>query len=132
MKLRDLAELEHYTNLKVAHLLWLDGSIPKHQKYLERVGERIWMTGPFTSARKTPVSLTPEDICDFIMKLKHLTCLHIKYCENAQCDHVKSLVEEVNSFVLPRRPNFKFEISRCEKFELIELEREIRITILTS
>ena len=116
MKLRDLAELEHYTNLKVAHLLWLDGSMPKHQKYLERVGERIWMTGPFTSARKTPVSLTPEDICDFIMKLKRLTYLHIVY-DRSQCNHFKCEVDRVKALLLPRRPNFKFYISCCSIFD---------------
>ena len=121
MRLQDLAELEHNKNLKEAHLLWLDGSIPKDQKYLP-VCERIVKMRQLILARKTPISLTSKEICDFIMKLNHLTCLHIKYCDNLQCDHVKSLVDTVNSFVLPRRPNFKFEVSRCEQFELINLE----------
>jgi hypothetical protein len=119
MKLRDLADLKHYTNLKQAHLLWSDGFSPKSQREDKSETEKF-LTGRLTLARKTLPSMTLKEICDFIMKLKHLTYLHIKYHYDLQCDHIKSLVDEVKAFFLPRRPNFKFYVSCCEQFELME------------
>ena len=55
-------------------------------------------------------------LCDFIMKLKHLTFLHIIYHDVSNCDNSQFIVDEVKAFVLLRRPNFKFDVSCCSTF----------------
>ena len=50
------------------------------------------------------------------MKLNHLTYLRINYGYGFQRNHGKFLVDEVEAFVLPRRPNFQFYVFCCKKF----------------
>jgi hypothetical protein len=47
-----------------------------------------------------------EVLCDFIMGMKHLRYLNLLSGSNPQ---VKPLIDKINEFVLPRRPNFELE-----------------------
>ncbi len=112
--LQDLAELEHYTNLKEAHLRWLVDSSVK---------EALLMLKRYTNLRRLTLAIwkklffpSSEELCDFTMELKDLTFLHIIYGDILRCFHFKSVVDQVKSFVLPRRPNFEFYVSCCSKF----------------
>jgi hypothetical protein len=112
---QELAELEHYENLKEAHLRWSQGpfvkealAILKRCKNLHRFTLEKWEEPSFPSS---------QELRDFIMELNHLTFFHIIYGNNPSCDHFKSLVDEVKGFVLPRRPNFEFYMSCCKMCE---------------
>jgi hypothetical protein len=117
--LQDLAEFEHYKNLKEAHLrCFLCPCVKDVLIMLERCTNLRRLTletwiNPFYP----PLFVTIGEFCDFIMELKHLTLLHIICRDNRKCDHFKSEVDGVNEFVLPRRPNFKFYISCCYMFD---------------
>ena len=114
--LRDLAELERYENLKEVDLRWLDDhSVKRVLPMLKRCTNLRRLTLMKWEKTSLPSS---EELCDFIMELKHLTFLHINYQiqNESYCDHFKSLVDEVKAFVLPRRPSFKFYVSCCKKF----------------
>jgi hypothetical protein len=112
--LQDLVELEHYTNLKEAHLRWLHVySVKEALKILRRCTNLRRIT---LADWKNPIFPLLEELCDFIMELKDLTFLHIIYHENFNCDHFKSLVDQVKTYVLPLRPNFQFYLSCCLKF----------------
>ena len=121
----DLNELEHYENLKEVHLR--DFFDPM-QAYLRFSSDHAVKKAPFPMLKrcthlrrltlatlKTLPFPSSEDLCDFIMELNQLTYLHIIYDHRWTCDHFKSLVDEVEAFVLPRRPNFKFYVSCCKK-----------------
>ena len=114
IKIQDLVELEHYTNLKEAHLRWLVDSSVK---------EALLMLKRYTNLRRLTLAKwkelffpTSEELCDFIMELKDLTFLPIIYRYYPYCGHYESAVDQVKSFVLPRRPNFEFYVSCCSKF----------------
>ncbi len=47
-----------------------------------------------------------EVFCNFIMGMKHLT--HLIFSPDS-CPKLKPLRDEINEFVLPRRPNFNLE-----------------------
>ena len=111
---RDLAELEHYENLKEAHLRLLDDhSVKDALPLLQRCTNLRRLTLAKLEETSFPSS---EELCDFIMELKHLTFLHIIYRDISNCKHFKSLLDEVKAFVLPGRPNFKFYVSCCSRF----------------
>ena len=102
----DLAELEHYENLKEPHLCWLGNSPVKDALPLFRRCTKLLR---LTLAKWKETSLpSSEELSDFIMELKHLTFLHIIYRDIPKCDNFKSVVDEVKTFVLPRRPSLKF------------------------
>jgi hypothetical protein len=117
--LPDLTELEHHDNLKQVHLHCFDGPCVKdvllmlksctHLRQLT-LETRIYLYYP-------PLFATLEELCDFIMGMKHLTLLHIICRDSPYCDHFKSEVDGIKDFVLPLRPNFKFYISCCHKFD---------------
>jgi hypothetical protein len=114
ISLQDLAELEHYENLKEAHLRWSDGPsvkealpILKRCTNLRRLTLKKWGEPPFPSS---------QEFCDFLLELKHLIFLHFICNYIPNCDHFKSLVDKVKAFGLPRHPNFKFYVSCCSKF----------------
>jgi len=111
--LQEWAELEHYTNLREAHLYWLHDPVIEVFPILKRCSNlrRITLKGG-----KRFFIPSSEEFCDFIMKLKHLIFLHIIYASIPSCDHFISVVGQVEAFVLPRRPNFKFYVSCCSKF----------------
>ena len=118
IKIQDLADLEHYGNLKEAHLRWLDGpSVKKALQILKRCTNLHRLTLGSTSAKWIKLFLPPSTkLCEFIMKLKHLTFLHIIYHDVSDCVNVQSRVDEVKAFVLLGRPNFKFYVSYCSTF----------------
>ena len=119
VSLPDSAELEHNTNLKEAHLCWLDlSSVTKALKWLKKCTNLRRLTLGNWEIFYFPSS---EELCDFIMESKHLTFLHIIYRDISNCKHFKSLVDEVKAFVLLRRPNFKFYVSCCSKFEKLHV-----------
>jgi hypothetical protein len=109
--LPDLAELEHYKNLKEAHLRWSQGS---------SVRVVLPMLKGCTNLRRLTLNRSTQfsfpsfkELCDFIMELKHLTFMHIIYFQNDRCNDLKAVCDQVNAFVLPCRPNFKFRLSCC-------------------
>jgi len=115
-RLRNLAGLEHNENITEIHLRWAQGpSVQEFLPMLKRCTNLHRLT--LTRVRRPffpPLSATPGKLCDFIMELKQLTFLHIIYCfEKRKCNHLKSGVNEVDEFVLPRRPNFEFYLSCC-------------------
>jgi hypothetical protein len=109
---RDLAELEHFINLKEAHLYLMYNPVTEVLPILKRCTNLRRLTLRRLEWRLIPPS---KELCDFIMELKHLTFLHIIYRGNSNCKHFQSLVAEVRAFFLPRRPNFKFYISCCNR-----------------
>jgi hypothetical protein len=111
--LQDLAELEHYENLKEAHLRWLDDPVTEVLPILKRCTELRRLT--LESMTKLPFP-TSKELCDFIMQLEHLKFLHIIFWPKPYCNHFKSLVDKVKAFLLHRRPNFEFYVSCCSKF----------------
>ena len=113
INLQDLAALEHYENLKEAHLCWVKGPEEKALQILKKCTNLRRLTLAKWKKLSFPSS---EELCDFIMELKHLTFLHIIYGDIPRCNHFKSLVDQVEAIVLPRRPNFKFYVSCCSKF----------------
>jgi hypothetical protein len=114
INVRDLAELEHYENLKEAHLCWVKDPEEEAPLILKRCTNLRRLTLAKWKKLSSPSS---EELCDFIMELKHLTFLHIIYGDIPRCDHFKSLVDQVEAIVLPYRPNFKFYVSCCSKFD---------------
>ena len=110
---RDLAELEHYENLKEAHLQWVKDPAKQTLPLLQRCTNLRRLTLAKWEETSFPSS---EELCDFIMELKHLTFLHIIYRDIRNCGHFKSLLDEVKAFVLAGRPNFKFYVSCCSRF----------------
>jgi len=120
--LRDLAHLEHYGNLGEAHLRWFyDISVKEAFSMLKRCTHLRRIT--LESGTKLPFP-TAGELCEFMMEMKHLTFLHIIYRDNFQCNHFKSEVDQVKALVLPRRPNFEFYVSCCEKFCQSRIPRE--------
>jgi hypothetical protein len=49
---------------------------------------------------------SPEVLCDFIMGIKHLKYLNLRFGPNPE---LKPLLDKINEFVLPRRPDFHLE-----------------------
>jgi hypothetical protein len=118
---RDFADLEHHENITEFHLRCLRDlpvtevlPILRRCTYLRRLTLK---SGP------RPFLSPFQEICRFIMKLEHLTFLHIIYPDIPYCDHFESLVVEVRAFVLPHRPNFKFYVSCCEMFDESRVNR---------
>ena len=119
--LRNVADLGHNENITEVHLRWLVGpSVKKVLQMLKRCTNlRRLSLETETFFPQIDLSLFPplEELCDFIMELKHLTFLHFIYHYVHNCGHFKSEVDGVKDFVLPLRPNFKFYISCCEMFD---------------
>jgi hypothetical protein len=113
LTLRDLAELEPAENITDVTLRWRNGPpieevLPnlKRWRHLKRL--------TFTDLVKTKISVTPlEVLSHFILQMKHLSYLHIapRY-DRSDSGQLEILRDGVNELILPRRPNFKFVISR--------------------
>jgi hypothetical protein len=105
LTLRDLAELEPAENITDVTLRWRNGPpieevLPnlKRWRHLKRL--------TFTDLVKTKISVTPlEVLSHFILQMKHLS----HYDDYGQLEILR---DGVNELILPRRPNFKFVISR--------------------
>jgi len=111
----DLADLEHNKNITEVYLRW--GDDPSVKQVLPMLKGCTQLRQLTLKSGANPPFPTSKDVCDFIMELKKLTFLHIIYFHTNNCGHYKSLVDEVKAFILPRRPNFKFYVSCCEKFD---------------
>jgi hypothetical protein len=119
--LEDLADFEHNKNATEIHLRWSD--YPPVKEALP-ILEKCTHLRRLTLKSGKRLLLPPlEELCDFIMKLKHLTFLHIIYRDIPNCDHFKSLVDKVKEFVSPRRPSFKFYVSCCKMFHESRVSR---------
>jgi hypothetical protein len=122
INLQDLAELEHYENLKEAHLYWFYGiSVKEALPILNKCTNLRRLT---LKSESRPPFPTIKEICEFIIELEHLTFLHIIYGDTRSCGHFKSLIDQVKASVLRRRPNFKFHVSCCKKFGESRVPRE--------
>jgi hypothetical protein len=117
LPLSDWAELEPAENMTDVTLRWRNGPsieevlpIVKRWRHLKRL--------TFTDLVKTKISLTPSEVLrDFIVQMKHLSHFHIVPHQNYDDDYdddveLKILRDKVNELILPRRPKFKFVISR--------------------
>jgi hypothetical protein len=123
ISLGDLAELEHYKNLKEVHLRWIyDFPVEEALRLLKRCTNLRRITLTLTRMKELHFPSFIE-LRDFIMQMKHLTYLHIIYDDIPNCGHFKSEVDEVTAFILPRRPNFKFYVSCCSKFDEFRVPR---------
>jgi hypothetical protein len=108
--LQDFAELESAENLKEVDLNWREGPsieemLPtlKKWRFLRRLALRRWSCVPHLDV-----------MCDFIMRMKHLTCLQL----SVMCDQPETLRNQIKEKVLPRRPNFELTIKPLKnKFE---------------
>ena len=129
VSLPDLDEWEHYTNLKEAHLRRLEGS---SMKEAFQVLKGCTNLRRLTLGNRQKIFVpSSKELCDFIMKLKNLTFLHIIYEDSSvNCKHLKSLVDEVKAFVLPRRPNFKFYVCCCYEFYTTRVPSEFCFSLI--
>jgi hypothetical protein len=110
--LRDLAELEPAENMTDVTLGWGEGPtiedvipILKRWRQLRRL--------MFSDGFETERSVRPiEVLSDFIMAMKNLSYLHIApYYDASNYGQLEILRDKVNQFILPHRPNFKFDIA---------------------
>jgi hypothetical protein len=111
--LRDLAELEPAENMTDVTLGWdigpsIKDALPvlRRWRYLNRL--------TLNDGVNNKISVPPlEVISGFIMGMKHLTHLNIvSYYDRSNYGQLNFLRDKVNEMILPRRPNFKFNISR--------------------
>ena len=110
---QDFFELESAENMTEVHLRWLTGaSIEEVLLVLERWRHLRRLT--LHNLHKWLGKWVPrfEDVCDFVMKVKHLVYWKI-ICPYISCNghQLENLRDKVNQFFLPQRPNFKFDIS---------------------
>ena len=107
---QDFAELESVGNFSEVHLSWREGPtieeilpIINRWRYLRRLNLRRWSSVPHVDV-----------MCDFIMRMKHLTCLQLSVI----CAQPEALRDQINEKVLPRRPNFELTIKQLNsKFD---------------
>jgi len=110
--LRDLAALEPAENITDITLGWeTDPSIEDVLPVLKRWQHLRRLT--FTDSVRTKISVRSfELLSDFIMEMEHLSHLHIApNYDRSNYGKLKMLRDKVNEFILPRRPNFVFDIS---------------------
>ena len=107
LSLEDLAEWEPAENMADITLCWDEGAsllevlpILKRWRHLKRLSVQDFFEISV---------LTFEVLSDFIMEMKHLSCLNIApgYDDDGQMEILR---DKVNELILPRRPDFKFEI----------------------
>ena len=115
----DLAKLEPAENMTDVTLCWMnDSSIEQVLSVLKR-WQRVNRLALVNNLRngiknlKNGISVPPlEVLSDFIIGMKHLSHLRIvPHYDDANYGHLEILSDQVNEFILPRRPNFKFDIS---------------------
>jgi hypothetical protein len=108
--LQDLAELEHYENLKEVNLQWSQG--PSLEKALSKLNR---------FANWHQLTLTKKDISFVIRRAVQIhneieTIVIIVPRRNIPyCDRSKPLTDEVGQFVSHRRPRFKFTIAQSRR-----------------
>ena len=108
----DLAKLEPAENMTDVTLCWMnDSSIEQVLSVLKRWQHVNRLA--LVNNLKNGISVPPlEVLSDFIIGMKHLSHLRIvPHYDDANYGQLEILSDQVNEFILPRRPNFKFDIS---------------------
>jgi hypothetical protein len=113
--LGELAELEPAENMTDITLRWSYG--PSIKEVLPVI--KRWRHLSRLSVQDFSETFPPfEVVSDFILGMKHLSYLHI--APDYDCPNhgqLEMLRDKVNELILPRRPNFKFNISDDLKLE---------------
>ena len=110
----DLAELEPAENMTDVTLIWWSG--PSIEEVLS-VLKRWHQVHRFTLRNNQDKSVPQLELLGhFIMKMKHLSYLHIPphfnpFSLDSNGGQLEILRDKVNEMILPQRPNFKFDIS---------------------
>jgi hypothetical protein len=115
----DLAELEPAENKTDFTLRWNVGPFMKDIfPIFKRWRQLRRLTLDNADSINSPNNIFPpfEVLSDFIMEMSHLSYLHIvpHSSYRSDVDQLKILYDKVNELILPRRPNFKFDISRLD------------------
>ena len=107
--LRDLAELESAENMTDVTLCWQEGShikdffpVLKRWRKLRRLRLQI------SENSRNNIFPQFEVFSDFIMETKNLS--YLCFYDRSNDGQLEILREKVNELILPRRPNFKFDI----------------------
>ncbi len=110
LTLRDLAEWKPAESITDITLSRMSG--PSIEDILPIV-KRWRQLRRLTLQKFLNMSIPPFEVLgDFIMRMKHLSHLHIfPYSDSSNYGQLESLRDKVNEMILPRRPNFKFDIS---------------------
>jgi hypothetical protein len=113
LTLRDLAELEPAENITDVTLLWVEGlnikqvfTVLRRSRHLNRL--------TLKSRADATLAVPPLNVLgDFVIEMKHLSQLHIipPFNDRSIDGQLEILRDKVNELILPRRPNFKFDIS---------------------
>ena len=114
LTLRNLTELEPAENTTDFTLVWEIGpSIEKVLSVLKRLLKRWQQLHQLTLWNTFNKSVPQLELLgDFIMEMKHLSHLHIApEFDSSNYGKLEILRDKVNELILPRRPNFKFDIS---------------------
>ena len=99
---QDYTVLESATNMTKVSICWGEGhSIEDILPVLERWRQLRRLTLWSRNESSLP---QVKVICDFIMKMKNLTCFQLIL----DCAQPESFREELINVILPRRPNFQF------------------------
>ena len=110
LDLEDLAELEPAENITDITLYWEMGraSLGLILPVLKRWRQLRRLT--FTGLVETEIFPPPfEVLSNFIMGMEYLSYLHIALdCDDRRLNILRN---KVNELIIPRRPNFKFDIS---------------------
>jgi hypothetical protein len=100
--LQDFAELESAENLSEVHLSWKEG--PSIEEMLPTLKRWRYLRRLTLQSRSSVPHL--DVMCDFIMRMKHLTCFQLTVI----CAQPETLRDQIKEKVLPRRPNFELTI----------------------
>ena len=108
--LGDLTELVPAGSTTDFTLIW--GIRPSIEEVLQIV--KRWRQLHRLTLRSQNISVLPLEVLgDFVMGMKHLSHLHIAPdYDDANYGQLEMLRGKVNEMILPRRPNFNFDISR--------------------
>ncbi len=110
LNLWDLAEWEPAESMTDVTLCWVIG--PSIGDVLQML-KRWRQLRRLTLGRYYDTYLQFEELSDFITEMKQLSYLHIDNdYGRSNCDELEILRDKVNELILPRRPNFTFDISR--------------------
>ena len=116
--LGDLTELELAENITDITLCWF-GELPCIKEFFPvlkgwRQLHRLTLRNHNYIINHRNLTCPPfQVLSDFIMGMKHLSYLHIVplFYGRSNDNQLKILRDKVNELILPRRPNFKFDIS---------------------
>ncbi len=114
LTLSDLAELEPAENMTDVTLSW-DQCLSIKEVFLVFKGWQKLRQLKLTIKNSRNNIFPPVEVLgDFIMGMKQLSYLHIASNDRSNDGPLEILRDEVNELILPRRPNFKFDIYRWD------------------